>query len=283
MQDISLIDRVKNRLHEGNIQLPVFDAVALEVHQAIREGDADAASLEAMINQDSTLTSQVLTMANSAFFAGLSKIGTVRDAVVRLGQKQIGNLAISVGQQRLYSHAPESFRDLLHKLWLHSMVVAMGCKWLAIKTGHKAMAEEAFTAGLLHDIGKVVLLSVLDDILDHDEKEMLTDSLVQDLLRQVHTEIGATALRQWNLPEAYVDIAENHHQEPPEDIANTLALLVRLVNKAEANEGLCELKHEDMDLNGTIEARELSVTEIQMAELLVNLEDFASKAKSLSA
>src|SRR4030095_14589506 len=107
---------------------------------------------------------------------------------------------------------------------------AMGTKWLAERLGYRAMAQEAVLAGLLHDIGKLFLLKVLENIHTAGKYNLnLSKPVVSEVLESMHTLQGALLLEQWNLPELYCEVARTHHQEEY-DANNAILAMVRLVN-----------------------------------------------------
>ena len=118
---------------------------------------------EQVIRQDPTLTGELLRLSNSSFFGGIEKVVTVRDAVMRLGIKQVAELVILSGQKRYYQLKDPLLGSFVERLWRHAVGCGIGSDWLASKLRLGEVREEAFMAGLLHDVGKLLLLRVIDD------------------------------------------------------------------------------------------------------------------------
>ena len=116
--------------------------------------------IEKLIASDPALTSQVLRLANSAFYKGLTKISTIRNAMIRIGITEIANIVSLVTHQKNFHSKDAVVREILGKLWAHSVGCAIGSQWLATKRSLRDLCHEAFIAGLLHDVGETVL--------DHD-------------------------------------------------------------------------------------------------------------------
>ncbi len=163
-ETLSLVEKIREQVASDQLQLPVFHHVALRLQHLLAKEDFNINQVAALIMEDQALVSQVLRMANSAFFAGLSKVATIRDAIIRLGARQVADLVMLVTQQHAYRSDHPLIGPYIHMLWKHALGCALGSKWLASRTGFKELTHEALLAGLLHDIGKLFLLKVVEDL-----------------------------------------------------------------------------------------------------------------------
>ena len=135
-----LIDLIKEHL-QGDLQgLPVFNSVAVKLQQMLARRDFKMDDVIEMVSEDQSLASQVLKVANSSYYAGLSSIGTIKDAIVRLGAQEVANMVMMASQFELYKSDDEYLNDSMQKLWIHSLACATGAKWLAKKTGYVNLA-----------------------------------------------------------------------------------------------------------------------------------------------
>lgn len=212
------------------IDLPVFNSVALELLQLLANPDTEVTDVIKIINKDQALSLQILRMANSPAYAGRYKSETIKDAVNRLGVKQITNLAMAASQSALHTSSIPVVNDTLHYLWLHSHACAIGCQSLAVSTGHRELADQAYLAGLLHDIGKLHLLKAMEQInLAGEIKFGLDRETLLDVFSSMHVEQGFRIMYHWDIPPVYSSIVANHHADHfnPHD---TLLAIVRLVN-----------------------------------------------------
>lgn len=212
------------------IELPVFNPVALELLQLLADPDTDINDVIGTINKDQALSIQILRMANSSAYAGRSKMETIKDSVNRLGVRQITNLAMAVSQSTIHSSEIPVVNEIMKDLWLHSHACAIGCRSLAISSGHRELADHAYLAGLLHDIGKLYLLKAMERIsLDGEITFDLDRETLLDVFSDMHVEQGYRIMWHWNIPPVYSAIVANHHAEhfDPDD---TLLTIVRTVN-----------------------------------------------------
>src|SRR5262245_50127152 len=133
----SLVDILHERVSSKALQLPVFHPVALKLMNVLAQDDYSITQVAQMIIEDQALSSHVLRMANSAFFGGLSKVITIRDAIVRLGARQVTNVVTVVTQSQQYRAKDKTMAAYMQTLWQHSLGCALGTKWFADKTGYK--------------------------------------------------------------------------------------------------------------------------------------------------
>ena len=268
----SLLERVDEHLRSGDAHLPVIDQIGMRVRCVVASGDFDLREVETLINQDPALAAAVLRGANSAFYRGIQKVLTVGEGVARIGARQVANLVLLETQRKNFVSETRELRELFRSLWRHAVACAAGAEWLAHRLGFQEIADHAFVAGLLHDLGKLLLLRVLDELQADDPEQALTESLTRELLHSFHADRGAALMEAWNLPEIYCRVAREHHAESfnPDDV---LLVVVRLVDKACRRLGI-GIEHEpELDLVASPEALCLEAPDLLLAELEVLLED----------
>lgn len=212
------------------IELPVFNPVAVELLQLLGDPSTDIDTIVGTINEDQALSAQVLKMANSAAFSGLIRSETIKDSAVRLGLRQITNLTMAASQLALHTSENPVVKDVMQDLWLHSQACALGCRVLAMITGHNSLADQAYMAGLLHDIGKLYILKAMEQLgQDKETGIVLAKGLILEVFSEMHVELGCRLMDHWNIPPVYRAIVADHHSErfDPQD---KLLAIVRLVN-----------------------------------------------------
>ena len=274
----SLVSLIAQRLESGDVDLPVFDNIALRIHREARENRLDADGICRILEEDPALVGEVLRMANSSFFRGLSEVRNLRDAAVRLGVKQIAAITMSISQKRMYSASKGPFKARLVQLWRHASAVSLCARWLAVRVGSRNLADEAFVAGLLHDVGKMSLLRIIEDIAA-DGEVRLTNEIVAVALERLYCEHGARLLELWNLPESFQHIVLHQADETLDD-SNVTLCIVRLADKACALEGASDLPDDSIVLETLPESVALGLSEIDLAELRLVIEDCGGARKA---
>lgn len=276
--DVSLINRINALVEQQNFKLPVFNPIALEIHEAIT-ADADISIVKDLILKDQALASEILRVANSALFSGLTKLESIQQALVRLGTAQVLSVVMFAAQKQAFVAEHPYLLKAMNNLWCHATASAAGCRWIAEKYNYVAIREQAFLAGLLHDLGSLVVLKVLDQLASTDQTAVLTDTLMDELITTLHAEYGARVMQSWELPSVYCDVALNHHEAKSEFRENdVLLLIVKLVDNVNAKLGIGGPVDSQLVLEATPEAQSLGIKPVHLAELEIFLEEMNNAA-----
>ncbi len=266
---------IRQTLATQPIDLPVFNAVALNVLELTSKTDTNINDIVSSICEDQSLAAQVLKMANSAAFAGLSRMDTIKASVVRLGAKQVANLVMTAAQASLHKSGIELYNTLMHELYCHSNASAIGCWWLAENSGNKDLAEQAYMAGLLHDIGKLYLLKTMEllCLARHPDFKLDRKQLV-NVFTELHIEQGCRIMDHWNIPPVYRTIVAEHHLEQlnPD---NKLLAIVRLVNILTRKSGLSLHPESTEATDYQAEIKTLDLNEEQLGKLETIIQGYA--------
>ncbi len=196
--------------------LPSLPVVVMQVYQAADNPDMSAQQLALIIGRDQGFTVRLLRIANSAYYGMMRQIATIEEAVVVLGISTIKNLALVAATYPLFRRALVGYTLHVSGLWSHSLAVG-----LVAQAGARAFdvdaRSEAFTAGLLHDVGKLVIstaltdwMGELSDLVHH--YRMPVHEAERELFGFTHEEIGALLVERWNLPPRIAKMVRFHHQ-----------------------------------------------------------------------
>jgi len=278
-QGSSFLEIVNKYLNSNSTTLPVFNKTGMRIQKETAKKDPDTDIIEKLISSDQALTGQVLRTANSAFFQRLFKVSTVRTAILRLGFNEVSNIVMLVTQKANFKSKNPVINETMDTLWRHSVGCAIGAQWIAVNSGYREKSHEAFSAGLLHDMGKLFILSVIDSILQSGKlKNIPSNKFLLEVMVSLHTEYGYSLLHKWNLPDCYCEIARDHHLEDlPQN--NDILVMVRLANQACNKLGIGERENPEIILAATPEAGYLGLEEIHLAELEIKLEDSGALSK----
>jgi HD-like signal output (HDOD) protein len=195
--------------------LPALPVVVTEVIRVTRDPDSSVYELTEVLARDQALTARVLRLANSALFGFPRRIATLSDAVVLLGFHTIKSLAIAGSAFGVMDRAVEGYGLERGWLWRHGIAAGAAARFLAQKC-RPALAEEAFIAGLLHDLGKIVLDSYVrasfEEILTRVRQEGRPfHAAEREVLGFDHAEVGALVGEAWSLPPDLVEAIRYHH------------------------------------------------------------------------
>ena len=271
----TLLQLIEERINSGAVNLPPANAVLGKLQQLMANPNFDINDAVKVIAEDQSLTAEILKVANSSFYGGLTEITTVRAATVRLGAPEVMRLATLVTEKNNYTGKSPHLKPFIEPLWEHAMAVSLAAGWLAKKLGYPNLVNEAFVAGLLHDVGSLVLVRVLDDLVQEGSEDLhISPMVVIEVIETAHTKQGWLLAKHWGLPEIYCEVIQKHHGADLAD-QGVLVNLVALADKAAAQLEIGLEKDPSIVLSATEEAYTLGASDILLAQLSVMLEDSA--------
>jgi len=194
-------------LRPDDLSIPMLPSQAQRVLALVGSEDVTIATLAAVVSKDPVLATRVLGMANSALHGAMSPLRSVSDAVVRLGTRTVRNVVVTVSMQSQFK-SPELYGHDGHSFMEHAVGTAYVSHLIADKV--RADVEESFLCGLLHDIGKLVILKTAHQ---YQQKQgvLIRPNEVQVAVAEHHAVCGALALGFWNVPEEVRDVVQYHH------------------------------------------------------------------------
>jgi len=264
---------IRRLLSNQPIDLPVFHPIAVRLQQLLQRPDFSMAQVVVLANEDQSLAGQILKMANSTAYIGRVRTETIKDAVIRLGARQVASLAMAASQAGLHMSKNPVINGFMQSLWLHSHACAMGSRWLARSAGYPQYAEQAYMAGLLHDVGKLYLLKALERLNESGVAQAaLEEDLLLEIFDELHVEQGCRLMEHWNMPRVYYNVVANHHDDNF-DTSDTVLTVVRLVNKSCRMKGIGLLRDPAIDLETETESAMLQLTQDEIDDLLEVLDD----------
>lgn len=211
--------------------LPALPEVVFQLVRSLEDPLLDLGRLEEQVEMDQALSTKLLRVANSSFYGLLRQVGTVRDAAMVLGFGALRSMAIAAATVNHFAtlRLPPDFH--YRAFWAHGMACGLAAELLARE--HREPEGVAFTAGLIHDLGRLVLASEFPDHLEacHLHKAKTGCSLLdaeREVLGITHSQMGAALARYWHFPVMVVDAIEFHHQ--PELARSPVAQVVHLAD-----------------------------------------------------
>lgn len=204
------------KLVQGVGGLVTLPDVFIRINQLVDDPNSNMADIANAVSRDPSFTARLLRVANSPFYGFSSTIDTVSKAVSVIGTSQIRNLALSISVARTFAGLPNDLVSM-DNFWHHSLYCALTARILA-KEARKCDPEAVFTAGLLHDIGELIifnrrpeqakesLLLVLDQVDD-----LPVYQAEQQIIGFDHAQVGGELACQWNLPPMLEECIAYHH------------------------------------------------------------------------
>lgn len=223
--------------------LPTPPIVFHQIQKVINDPGVSAVKVASILAEDPAMSAKVLRLTNSAFYGLAKEIESVKQAVVIVGFEAIKNLVLSASVLDMFKgkNLDEEYQE---RYWRHSLSTAVGCRLLARKFRSQALVDPdaAFSAGLLHDVGKMVICCYLPDdykryVAEREADNEATDNDIEmRVLGYSHSQIGGFLGAQWKIPHKLIDAITYHHNpqdfEGDDPIAYYVALADFMAKKA---------------------------------------------------
>lgn len=196
-------------------ELPALPHVTYRVLQLTSDPTTTLPELADTITRDQVLTAKVLRMANSAYYGYARRIYGIMEALLVLGYSTVRNLVLAASVYNVLDNEFQGYILPKGELWRHSMSTALTARSLARRVGYE-MPDQVFIAGLLHDMGKVILNTYMKDKFAHVMDKVNNEKIPfmeaeQQILGFDHAVVGGRVAAKWNLPDELVEAIANHH------------------------------------------------------------------------
>lgn len=243
----------------GLVTLP---DVYLRINRLIEDPNSSSTDIARAVSQDASFTVKLLKLANSALYNFPSTVDTVAKAVTIIGTSQVRSLALSLSVASSFEGLPNDLVSM-RNFWKHSLLTALAARLLC-KEARRCDADALFTAGLLHDIGELIIFNRLPEqakqallaVLDSQE-ELSVPEAERQIIGFDHSDVGAALARQWNLPAVLLECIAWHHAPERAEKYPREAALIHIANSLAQ---LAEVDSLDLDDAPPIAAAAWSAT-----------------------
>jgi putative nucleotidyltransferase with HDIG domain len=268
---VALLDDV-----EGLVSPP---DICMQLFELIHSPTSGAADIARVVAIDPNLTARLLRIANSSFYSFSRKIDTISRAVTVIGNTELYQLVLSISAVKTFAHIPNELVRM-ETFWRHSVYTGLLARALAIRA-NVLHPERLFVAGLMHDLGSLVLYhqrpEAMRDLLlmaDGDEEVLYQGEL--ERFEFSHASVAAHMMERWQLPETLIDAIRWHHQPEAAEVstieAHILYLANHLVNESEQGNFMGSPRA-DIQLSQAL----LDVVRLQEDELFFAFEEAAEQ------
>ena len=229
-----LINAILKQIKKDDIEILPYPVVATRLRKVMDSGDFGASDLEEVVKTDQALAATVLRHGNAAAFRGTSRVSELGQAISRIGATELERVVLAAA---LGTHvcSDSALRVLRFHIWRDALLSAHFCQLLAKQ--RKINPREAFLCGLLHDLGLVVAVGIMETIITEDEAfSPMPAAHWKQLAQEQHVELGLVLANRWELPEVYSEVISRHHEAPSEpspmvELVRTVDDLVDLLNR----------------------------------------------------
>ncbi|MCK6545557.1 HDOD domain-containing protein [Myxococcota bacterium] len=277
-------ERVFDHFRKHQEDYPGFPSIAMHLFALVEKPDVDVRELVRVVGQDPIVSARVLQVANSAYYSTGQEVASLREAIIRLGTKQIARIAAQAATRAVFDIEERAGYELFEREWsrewTHAMTTSLGAGWL---TSHVSgtSADRVQLGGLLHDIGKTIALRSLASLVMRGEVDRPDEREVAEILEATHVDLGVEMATTWMLPEFVIRVCEEHHEVPDGDDAKDI-LVVSVVSGLVA---LWHAPHPRQDLEREVLAaiQALSLDHFVIRALLNELKTFEAAVQRMDA
>jgi HD-like signal output (HDOD) protein len=229
--------------------LPPMPQTVLKAREIMANPNSDFKELANLFETDQAIAAKILKIANSPYYGYSGKVTSIQRAAVVLGHKTLGELITMKGTAGLLGNRLVGYGLDSGALWKHSLAVAFGSRIIANKT-KPALSNDAFTSGLIHDAGKLILDSYIKERWELFEKFMADGEYTfldaeKKILELDHTEVASEVCKTWNIPQP-LTVAIRYHHYPSQSNGSELAHIVHVADAIAMMAGL------GMGIDGTL-------------------------------
>jgi HD-like signal output (HDOD) protein len=269
--------------------LPTLPIVVQQIQKLIASPNSNMVQIASIIAKDQAITARVIRLINSAFYGMGGKVTSIQQSIVLLGLNTVKNLVLGVSVVKMFEDPAGGTSPFdRQKFWMHTFACALGAKAIAKKTNMRE-PEDFFLAGLLHDIGILVLdqffhRDFIGVMQDAAERKIDYVKAEQDKLGLTHAEIGEYMGRKWKIPEVLVHSIRYHHR--PLFAATELAGSIQVIAAVHVADIMASNRGIDMGYgNGTkpCDEQALKCIGLSMPEIEMIFDDVEKEIKSVVA
>jgi len=224
----------KNKLAEAIQHTRPIPQIALKILRMVNEGNYNLNEVAHEIRQDQIISARVINLVNSTFIGMREKIDSIDRALVIIGERQLMQIVISAALAPMFPDTALGYSLSMGGLFQHSLGTAIMAEEISGFT-KQSSPPIAYTAGLLHDIGKVVLDQYIAQANPLFYRKTLEEganlvSTEHELLGVDHTEVGVILAQRWDLPENLIEVIQNHHSPERAEVSSMLTHQVYLAD-----------------------------------------------------
>ena len=226
-------EELKKKILKTVEDLPPMPQVAQKARKVISNPDSDFKDLAKVIETDQAIATKVLRIANSAYYGSVGEVSSVQQASVVLGTKTLMELLTLACAAGPLAETLKGYELKSGDLWMHSLAVAAGSRMIA-KKKKADLTEDAFSAGLIHDVGKLILdpyifqkKETFREAVQNSEESFLRAE--KEVLGFDHGEIASEVCEKWKIP-PHLSLAIRHHHNPAQSEDNGLAHIIHVAD-----------------------------------------------------
>jgi putative nucleotidyltransferase with HDIG domain len=274
-----------NRVIDEVDELPSLPQVVVRVMELTDDPESTAFDIQEVLNQDQSMTAQVLRLANSVYYGYSRRIATVSDAIIMIGFNAVRSIVLAASVSKILKKELKGYVMDEGELWKHSQATAIIARLLAKRVKFRSI-ELAYTAALLHDIGKLVLNSFMNEAYQEvisivNEEKLPFNEVEDNIFGYNHATLGGKVAEKWKLPPDLSEAIACHHEPEKAEINPRLTAIVHVADAVTMQMGMglgidglmYPLFSESLELLGLTE-HDLEAVMAEIVDLFIDSDTF---------
>lgn len=222
-----LLPELSKKIRSNQLQLPPQPKLLHKVITMLNDEETSLTEIADIISKDAGVASRILMAANSAQFAGAQESKNPHDAIMRIGLKRTLSYVMVIQNSQLFTADKPPYKQMREDLWKHSLITAVCGKTIAEAINY-SQADNIFAYGLLHDVGKLSLVPIIQSISTKEIED--SPELIEEVLDKLHAELGGQLFNKWLFPAEFVKISKLHHEPPRKEMTPKYLLITSFAN-----------------------------------------------------
>jgi len=207
----NLVEDLIYKLKNDKLDFSTMPQLGYKIIELLKDDNTPLKKVNELIEKDPGIFSRILKSANSAVYAAGKPVYSPKDAIMRIGIKRTINYVLLISSARLFTHPDPTYSTLLKSVLEHSICTAICAREISTEVNYPN-PDNLFAFGLLHDIGKVLLLRILNQL--SKQRDLSDPEVLSNVMTQLHTKFGASLMKKWNFPADFHEAVLCHHEKP---------------------------------------------------------------------
>ncbi len=274
-----LIESVREIFATDEVRLPTMPNIAQQLSQAYEDENITIHKIASIIEVDPALSAALIVISNSPFYQGSVPHRTLEQAISRFGAEATRHYVTTIQNRHLFSCNDEKFKQLMSKLWQHSLSTGICARAIGTALHHNDL-ELLFSLGLFHDIGTLLVLNILINL--SEQRDDIDNDAIFGTIDALHGELGGELLNRWKLPEEFGHIARHHETPADQEQPSQELQIINLANLIAINIGYGLKEVDEIALAETTSAKALKLDGDALEEIVENATAEVHELLSLS-
>ena len=275
-----LMQEITSRFKRGEVNLPAYPEINIKFREMMKQG-ANVSNISNLLKKDIGISSKLISISNSPYYRGLTENKTLEQAISRMGLTETKKYVSIISNRALYTVSDDTYSVFIKDLWQHSLSCGYAAEKLTEVLELK-LQDDVFTMGLLHDIGKLMLIQIVAELEAGGAfEEGIDQTELFNILNEYQGNFGGALLKKWRFPEVYSKICLYHNNLQGAGAPSRVLFIINLANTIVKTMGFGREEPEDIDIGESVSFKFFKMNEEQIDEAKDHIEEMMENTTSM--